>query len=401
MTAVDRLKTHTGNVLVSLPKVSLHDHLDGGLRPATLLELAHECGHHLPASTEKELAQWMLQAADSGSLESYLSTFAHTVAVLRTPQALQRVAREAVEDHARDGVIHTEIRWAPEQHLSQAMSLEQAVDAVQQGLIEGVEAAAGEGYEISAGQILCAMRQGDHSAEIAQLVVRCYDPATTGGVLGFDLAGPEKGFLPKVHQQALEILADAMIPVTLHAGEADGVESIRSAVVDGRALRLGHGVRIVEDITLTDADDDVSIDFGPVATWVRERGIALEICPESNRQTHAAVSWDPPHNVVRVLGPSSAEHPVGFLHRAGFKVVVGADNRLMSATTISEELGRLVNLHGFSLDDLETVQRHAAQAAFAPLDHRVMLEARITEEFNELRQAGVQLGLGDLMARQG
>lgn len=388
-----------GGVLRALPKISLHDHLDGSLRPATVVELAGQVGHSLPVSTATELMQWMQRAGDSGSLESYLETFEHTLAVLQTPEALRRVAREAVEDYVDDGVIHAEVRWAPEQHLDGGLSLGQAVDAVQEGLSAGIAAAAADGYEISVGQLLCAMRQNDRSEEIARLVVDRYDPVSAGGVLGFDLAGPEAGFPAAAHQPALDLLAENLIPVTLHAGEADGVSSIRGAVTQGRALRLGHGVRIADDISLTDAPDgDVSIDLGPVATWVRDRGIALEVCPESNRQTNATPAWNPPENLVRVLGPGTAQHPVGFLFRAGFRVVIGPDNRLISGTDISAELGRLVNLHGLTLDDVETLQRNGAQAAFAPLDHRVMLEARITEEFEALRSAGSQLGLGDLLA---
>ncbi|ROZ61958.1 adenosine deaminase [Kocuria soli] len=391
----------SGGVLRALPKISLHDHLDGSLRPATVVELANQVGHELPVETGAELAEWMVRAGDSGSLESYLETFVHTLAVLQTPEALRRVAREAVEDYVDDGVIHAEVRWAPEQHLTGGMTLEEAVDAVQSGLTEGIAAAAAEGYEISVGQLLCAMRQNDRSEDIARLVIDRYDPVAPGGVLGFDLAGPEAGFEPARHRAALDLLAENLIPVTLHAGEADGVDSIRGALVDGRALRLGHGVRISEDITLTDAPDgDVTIDLGPVATWARDRGIGLEICPRSNRQTRATPAWNPPENLVRVLGPGTAEHPVGFLFRAGFRVVLGPDNRLVSGTDISTELGRLINVHGFSLDDVETLQRNGAQSAFAPLDHRVMLEARITEEFDAVRSAGAQLGLGDLLAAQ-
>lgn len=391
----------SGGVLRALPKISLHDHLDGSLRPDTVVELAALAGHDLPASTGAELARWMTRAGDSGSLVSYLETFEHTLAVLQTADALRRVAREAVEDYVDDGVIHAEVRWAPELHVRRGLTLEGAVEAVQEGLAAGVEAAATEGYEISVGQLLCAMRQNDRSEEIARLVVTRYDPVSAGGILGFDLAGPEAGYPVSSHRAALDLLAENLIPVTLHVGEADGVDSIRDAVVNGRALRLGHGVRIAEDITLTDAPDgDVTIDMGPVATWVRDRSIALEICPESNRQTHATPRWDPPSNLVRVLGPGTAQHPVGFLHRAGFRVVIGPDNRLISGTDISAELGRLVNLHGLTLDDVETLQRNGAQAAFAPLDHRVMLEARITEEFDALRAAGAQLGLGDLLAAE-
>lgn len=387
-----------GGVLRSLPKISLHDHLDGGLRPETLLELADAVGHELPAHTAQGLADWMLRAGDSGSLESYLERFEHPLAVLQDAPALRRVAREAVEDLAGDGVIHAELRWAPEQHGRRGLSPAQAVDAVTEGLRDGIAAVGRLGQEISVGQLLCAMRQGSRSAEIAQLVLDRFAPEEPGGVVGFDLAGPEAGHPPSAHRPALELLARNLIPVTVHAGEAAGLVSLREAVVEARALRLGHGVRIVEDIALADApEDDVSIELGELARWVRDRGIALEVCPRSNRQTAAAATWDPPQNLIRVLGPGTAAHPVGFLHRAGFRVVLGPDNRLVSGTDISTELGDLIALHGFGLDDVEALQRNGAQAAFLPLDARVALEARIGAEFEDARAAGVPLGLGDLM----
>ena len=388
-----------GGVLRSLPKISLHDHLDGGLRPQTLLELAGAAGTEPPADSAAELEQWMRESADSGSLERYLQTFSVILEVLQSAEALRRAAREAVEDLAADGVIHAELRWAPEQHVAGGLSLGQAVDAVSEGLQEGVVAAAQQGLEISAGQLLCAMRQADRSLEIAQLTIERFSPEEPGGVLGFDLAGPEEGFAPSRHQEALDLLARSLVPVTLHAGEGAGLDSLRSAVVDGRALRLGHGVRLVEDVALSDApDDDVSIELGELARWVRDRGIALEVCPRSNSQTGAVAGWNPPHNLVRVLGPGTQRHPIGFLHRAGFRVVVGADNRLVSGTDLTTELGELVALHGFSLDDLETLQRSAAQSAFLPLDQRVALEARIGAEFDAVRGSGIPLGLGDMMA---
>ncbi|WP_144793417.1 adenosine deaminase [Kocuria palustris] len=388
-----------GGVLRSLPKISLHDHLDGGMRPQTLLELSAAAGREVPADTADGLAAWIRGAADSGSLERYLQTFQHALAVLQDAGALRRTAREAVEDLADDGVIHAELRWAPEQHLSGGLSLGEAVDAVQEGLREGIAAAAGQGREISAGQLLCAMRQGARSPEIARLVVERFAPDEPGGVLGFDLAGPEDGFPPSAHREALDLLAQHLVPVTLHAGEGSGLGSLRSAVVDGRALRLGHGVRIVEDIELSDApDDDVSIELGELARWVRDRGIALEVCPRSNAQTGAVAAWRPPGNLVRVLGPGTDRHPVGFLHRAGFRVVIGPDNRLVSGSDITTELGDLITLHGFTLDDVEALQRSGAQAAFLPLDRRLALEARIGAQFDAVRQSGIPLGLGDLMA---
>ncbi len=357
-----------------LPKISLHDHLDGGLRPQTIIELAAEIGHRLPADNAEDLAKWFFEAADSGSLERYLETFDHTIAVMQTVAGLTRVAREFVLDLAADGVIYGEVRWAPEQHLQQGLSLDEVVDAVQDGLEQGMELMEEEGHFIRTGQLVTAMRHADRGLEIAELAVR----HRNNGVVGFDIAGAEKGFLPSRHKIAFDYLASELFPVTVHAGEGDGIESIKDAIVSGRALRLGHGVRIVEDILFASREGDVdSVVLGPVAEWVHDRGIALELSPSSNLQTGA----------IEALGENLTDHPFDVLYDLGFKVTVNTDNRLMSATTLTRELQLLVDAFGYSLGDLEQFQMNAAEAAFQALEDREELMDMISEGFAEAANA--------------
>ena len=228
----------------SLPKVSLHDHLDGGVRPATIIELGGEIGLDVPDTDHEGLAGWFAEKSDSGSLVEYLKTFDLTTAVMQTADGLRRVAREFVEDLATDGVVYGEVRWAPEQHLTRGLSLEEAVEAVQAGIDEGEDAADRAGRDIRVGQLITAMRHTDRSLEIARLAVEYRNR----GAVGFDIAGPEDGFPPSNHRAAFDYLASEFFPATVHAGEAAGLDSIRSALIDGRALRLGHGVRIAEDL---------------------------------------------------------------------------------------------------------------------------------------------------------
>jgi adenosine deaminase len=356
----------------SLPKISLHDHLDGGLRPQTIIDLAAEIGHELPASDAEALGTWFQEAADSGSLVRYLETFEHTIAVMQTEHGLARVAREFVLDLHADGVIYGELRWAPEQHLRNGLTLDQTVEAVQRGIDEAIEIVESEGGYIQAGQLVTAMRHNDLGLEIAELAVR----HRNNGVVGFDIAGPEAGFLPQRHKLAFDYLADQMFAITVHAGEADGVESIKDAIVNGRALRLGHGVRIMEDIVLGREGGDIDyVEFGEVANWVHDRQIALELSPSSNLQTGAIAAW----------GESMKDHPFDVLYNLGFNVTVNTDNRLMSATTITRELELLTAAFGYSLDDLEQFQLNAARAAFLPIEEREVLLTFIEDGFAKAR----------------
>ncbi len=353
----------------ALPKVSLHDHLDGGLRPATILELGDAIGLELPETDADALADWFAEKSDSGSLVEYLKTFDLTTAVMQTREGLTRVAREFVEDLASDGVIYGEVRWAPEQHLARGLSLDEAVAAVQEGIEQGEDAVERAGRDIRIGQLITAMRHTDRSLEIAELAV-----AWRGrGAVGFDIAGPEDGFPASRHKAAFDYLASEFFPATVHAGEAAGLDSIRGALIDGRALRLGHGVRIAEDLEVVSSEaDEVYVKFGDLARWVRDREIPLELSPSSNLQTGAIAKW----------GTTLEDHPFDLLYQLGFSVTVNVDNRTMSSTSLTRELALLAETFEYSLDDLEAFQLNAAAAAFLPVEEREELIELIAEGFD-------------------
>jgi adenosine deaminase len=357
-----------GTDIRELPKVSLHDHLDGGLRTETILELADEIGLETPADDPDALQDWFDENCDSGDLVDYLKTFDLTIAVMQSADNLHRVAREFVADLGSDGVIYGEIRWAPEQHLGAGLSLDDAVEAVQSGLDAGVRDVREAGGDIRVGQLVSAMRHLDRGLEIAQLAVRHRDR----GVVGFDIAGPENGFPPERMREAFDYLAREYMPRTVHAGEAAGLASIESALFDGRAMRLGHGVRIAEDIVLEREDEESSfVALGPIAQWVKDREIVLETSPSSNLQTGTIAQW----------GDDMIDHPFDLLYQLGFAVTVNTDNRLMSNTTLSRELALLADAFGYDLADLETFQLNAATGAFLSLEDREDLATRILQGF--------------------
>lgn len=337
----------TRETILRAPKVLLHDHLDGGLRPATIVELAAASGHALPAGDAESLGAWFTEAADSGSLERYLETFEHTVAVMQTADNLRRVARECVEDLAADGVVYAEVRYAPEQHLEAGLSLEEVVTAVQEGFDEG-EAATG----IVVRQLLTAMRHQANSREIAELAVAHRDT----GVVGFDIAGAEAGYPPTRHLDAFEYLQRENAHFTIHAGEGFGLPSIWEAIQWCGADRLGHGVRIVDDI---EVGADGTATLGRLASYVRDKRIPLELCPHSNIQTGAA--------------PSIAEHPIGLLRDLRFRITVNTDNRLMSGTSMTREMTALVDAFGWDLDDLQWVTVNAMKSAFLGFEQRLAI----------------------------
>ncbi|MEJ6555897.1 adenosine deaminase [Microbacterium esteraromaticum] len=354
--------------LRALPKISLHDHLDGGVRPATILELADAAGIAAPAQDAKALSRWFAKQSDAGSLVEYLKSFELVTSVMQSERALTRIAREFVADLAADGVIYGEMRWAPEQHLAGGLDLDAAVRAVQRGIEEGEDEADAAGRSIRVGQILSAMRQNDRVRDIAELAVRHRED----GVVGFDIAGPEDGFPASQHRAAFDYLAGEFMPVTVHAGEAAGPASIRSALLDGRALRLGHGVRIAEDLQVIEREgDEVQVQFGDLARWVRDREIPLELSPSSNLQTGAIAQW----------GEELADHPFDLLYQLGFSVTVNVDNRTMSGTSLTRELSLLVDAFEYDLDDLEAFQFNAASAAFLPVEEREELVEMIAEGF--------------------
>ncbi len=349
------------------PKVLLHDHLDGGLRPATIVELAADSGYdQLPAHDADTLGAWFRAAADSGSLERYLETFAHTVGVMQTRDALVRVASECAQDLAADGVVYAEVRFAPEQHLSAGLGLDEVVEAVLAGFRVGEERAAASGHRIRVGTLVTAMRHAANGREIARLAVRYRDE----GVVGFDIAGAEAGFPPTRHLDAFEYLRRENAHFTIHAGEAFGLPSIWEAIQWCGADRLGHGVRIVDDLRVgsrpygSDPAADAGaqgedVVLGRLAAYVRDQRIPLEMCPSSNVQTGAAASI--------------ATHPIGLLARLRFRVTVNTDNRLMSGTSMSREMQLLVDELGWTARDLRLVTVNAMKSAFLPFDQRLAL----------------------------
>lgn len=321
-----------------LPGVLLHDHLDGGLRPATVVELADDVGYRgLPTTDPAQLAEWFDQK-QSGSLETYLEAFTHTIAVMQTSDALHRVAAEAALDLAADGVVYAEVRFAPHLHTRRGLSLDEVMEAVTTGLDAG---AAESG--LAWGVIVDAIRSEPTSEEAVDLAIRWQKR----GVVGFDLAGPERGYPPELHLPAIRRAQAFGLRVTLHAGEAAGVESLAAALRAG-AERIGHGVEVVEDCRVEGGE---IVQLGRVATQVRDRAIPLEVCPSSNLATKR---WSPD------------QHPVGMLHRAGFAVTLNTDNRLMSRTRLSQEMDLVVTHHRFGVSDLALVARRALQAAFCP-----------------------------------
>jgi len=349
------------------PKVLLHDHLDGGLRPQTVIDLALESGYQdLPSTDASALARWFADAAYSGSLERYLETFKHTVGVTQTAQALQRVARECVEDLAADGVVYAELRYAPELHVERGLTEAQIVEAVLAGVDEGVVLMREQGRQIRIGLLLTAMRTATHARNIAELVVAYRDR----GVVGFDIAGAEAGFPPTRHLDAFEYLRRENAHFTIHAGEAFGLPSIWEAIQWCGADRLGHGVRIVDDIQV---DADGSVTLGPLASYVRDRRIPLEMCPSSNVQTGAATSI--------------AKHPIGLLRKLGFRVTVNTDNRLMSGTSMTREMTLLSEAFGYGLDDLQWFTVNAMKSSFIPFDERLgIINTQIKPGFASLRE---------------
>jgi adenosine deaminase len=365
----------TDDTLRRAPKALLHDHLDGGLRPQTIIELADTVGYQeLPAREADSLGAWFRDSADSGSLERYLMTFDQTLAVMQTVDGLHRVASECVQDLAEDGVVYAEVRYAPEQHLVDGLSLEDVVEAVNAGFRDGERVAAGSGRGIRVVALLTAMRHAAKSSQIAELVVRYRDQ----GVAGFDIAGAEAGFPPTRHLDAFEYLRRENVHFTIHAGEAFGLPSIWEAIQWCGADRLGHGVRIVDDLRLSSGrggtsgtqrySDDVAhaaaadpseVTLGGLAGYVRDRRIPLEMCPSSNVQTGAA--------------ESIALHPISLLKRLRFRVTVNTDNRLMSGTSMTREMSLLVNDAGWTLEDLRWATINAMKSAFIPFDERLAI----------------------------
>ena len=335
------------------PKALLHDHLDGGLRPATVIDLAREYGYdRLPTTDVDDLAAWFRRGADRKSLELYLETFEHTVGVLQERDAIIRVAAECAEDLAADGVAYAEVRMAPELMTERGLTLDEAQAAILEGFRIGSTNATAAGKPIVMRSIVTAMRQAARSVEVGECAVRWRD----AGVVGFDVAGPEKGYPPTRYQDAFDLIRRENFHITIHAGESFGLPSIWEALQFAGAERLGHGVRIVDDITVR---PDGSIELGRLAAFVRDRRVPLEMCPSSNVHTGAAASI--------------AEHPIELLRRLRFRVTVNTDNRLMSGVSMTSEFAALDEAFRIGLGEMEWMTINAMKSAFAPFDERLRL----------------------------
>jgi adenosine deaminase len=355
----------TPELIRTAPKAILHDHLDGGLRPETIVALADETGYDgLPTTDPDKLVEWMRRGADRKDLLLYLETFAHTVGVMQTAGALTRVARECGEDLVDDGVVYAEVRFAPELHLEGGLDLDEVVDAVRRGFAEAMEARPAITLRI----LLTAMRTAAHALEIAELAVRWRDR----GVVGFDIAGAEAGYPPTRHLAAFEHVRREHFHLTIHAGEAFGLPSIWEALQLCGAERLGHGVRIMDDVTL---HEDGTATLGPLASLVRDRRIPLELCPTSNVHSGAAASI--------------AEHPIGPLADLRFRVTANTDNRLMSDTSPSKELIQLVEAFDWGWERLEWLTVNALKSSFLGFDQRgALIEDVVKPAYRRLAAQG-------------
>ena len=335
------------------------------MRPSTVIELAKEQGYgDLPTEDPDDLAKWFTRGADRRNLVMYLETFAHTVGVTQTKDGLTRAAAEAAEDMAADGIVYAEVRFAPEQHTEKGLTLDEVVEAVLEGFRIG-----SKGKPIQIGTLCTAMRHAARSYEIAELALRHRDD----GVVGFDIAGAEAGHPPTRHLDAFQLIMRESFHITIHAGEAFGLPSIAEALNYCGAERLGHGVRIVDDI---EVDSDGKATLGRLAAYVRDCRVPLEMCPTSNINTGAA--------------PSIAEHPIGLLRRLRFRVTVNTDNRLMSDVTLSDEFMKLAEVFGYTLSDMEWLTLNAMKSAFWPFEQRLkIINEQIKPGYAALRDANL------------
>jgi adenosine deaminase len=351
------LKKPTEDQVKRLPKALLHDHLDGGLRPQTIIDIAQEIGHTLPTYNATELAEWFRSSCDSGSLVLYLETFAHTVAVMQRREDIVRVSRECAVDLARDGVVYAEVRMAPELLTEKGLTLSQVIEAILDGFRAGEAEAKAEGRTIRVTSLLCGMRQNNRSQEVAELAIKYRDQ----GVVGFDIAGPEDGFPPSDQLATFEYLRRENAHFTIHAGEAYGLPSIWEAIQLCGAERLGHGVRIVDDIDFSQSPAQL----GRLAAYVRDRRVPLELCPSSNIQTGVATSF--------------ADHPLAKLAKLRFRVTINTDNRLMSATSMTREMSEMVKQCDWTFQDLQRVTINALKSAFIPFEERLAIIEEIVK----------------------
>ncbi|MDF2444373.1 MAG: adenosine deaminase [Subtercola sp.] len=362
----------------AFPKVTLHDHLDGSLRPETLIELAAEHGVDLPYTDPETLASWFTGEVAEPAVAHWDEKFGLTTRVMQTEESIVRVAREWVIEAAADGVLYGETRWAPEKHILGGLPLEVTVEAVAAGLAEGEAAVAAAGGHIRARQLICGMRSSTLSDEIARLTVLTYG-RWGGSVAGFDIAGPEDGFPIHDHLRATDLLHRSGVPYTIHTGEADGAHSVWETVHLAHALRLGHGARVIEDVKLNGrplgvrtAVQDVAaarargeavLVLGPTAQWVVDRRIPLEMCVTSNSKGGVVAGIE--------------NHPVDLLRELGFTLTLNPDNRGMSKTSISAEFRRIESQFGWGLDEFTAAELAGVEATFLSRAERDALRADV------------------------
>ncbi len=347
----------TAEQIKRLPKAVIHDHLDGGLRPQTIIDLAAKIAYKLPTNDPVALGDWFYEACNSGSLVRYIETFEHTIAVMQTKEAIARVAKECALDLARDGVVYAEVRGAPELFTRKGLTLDEVIEATIAGYRLGEAEAKAEGFTIRVESLLCALRQNPHAQEIAEKVIKYRDL----GVVGFDIAGPEDGFPPTNQLDTFNYLRQEDAHFTIHAGEAYGLPSIWQAIQMCGAERLGHGVRIIEDIDFSGSKPKL----GRLSAYVRDRRIPLELCPTSNLQTGAA--------------KNIASHPIGALAKLRFRVTINTDNRLMSRTSMTNEMVEVVKAFNWTFQDLQRVTINALKSSFIPFEERLAIIEEIVK----------------------
>ena len=324
----------------------LHEHLDGVLRPQTVIDMAQAVGYsELPTTDSGALGQWFHQIANQGSLAKYLEGFKHTIAVMQTEEALERVAYEQAEDLSKDGVVYFETRFAPLFHTRRDLTHQQVVAAVLKGLARGQR-----DFGVWSGLIICAMRNMNVSLEMAELAV----DFRGRGVVGFDPAGEEGGYPPKKHVDAFHYIQRENFNITIHAGEGFGKESIWQAIQNCGAYRIGHGTRLIDDIAVAYGK---VVKLGDLVQHVLDKRIPLEICLISNVHTGAA--------------PSLEQHPFKILYREQFRLTLNTDNRLMSDTSMTEEFEAAGHSFGLTLDDFVKLTINAMKSAFLPYDRRL------------------------------
>ncbi|MBI1803328.1 MAG: adenosine deaminase [Ignavibacteriae bacterium] len=341
----------TEKFIRTLPKALLHDHLDGGVRPQTVIELAKDIGYKkLPTTDSVELHEWFQRGAKRGSLPLYLEGFAHTTAVMQTEEALERVAYEMMEDMHNDNVVYVETRFSPIFHTEKGLHWEEIVSAVLRGLEHGKN-----DFDVEYGLIICAMRNMTLSQEMAELAIDFRER----GVVGFDLAGEEGGYPPKKHVDAFHYIQRENFNITIHAGEAFGKESIWQAIQWCGAHRIGHATRLIEDMKVADDDPTEVVSMGYLAQYVLDKRIPLEMCLTSNVDTGAVKSIE--------------EHPFRIYYRYKFRVTLNTDDRLMSNTTMTKELKLAHDAFGLTVDEIEKLTINAMKSAFIPYKKRIEL----------------------------